>query len=62
MIKPFTRANGFIQPLQLVYFIMGWIYLAEGLAQILSLGFYSPLWNIDFAIWNMTKSGNYRDS
>jgi hypothetical protein len=34
-------------------FIGGWVRLAEGLACILSLGFYYPEWTIHYMLWKL---------
>jgi hypothetical protein len=52
-VKVFTRSNGGIQPLQLYSFLSGWLYLAQGVVTILSLGFYAPDWQLKFAIYNL---------
>lgn len=31
--------------------VEGFIHLAEGLAQIVSLGFWSPAWTTRFSLW-----------
>lgn len=33
-------------------FIAGWLRLIEGLAMILSLGFYYPRLELSFLVWN----------
>ena len=36
-------------------FLGGWVRLAEGLACILSLGFWYPMWVVPFQIWKLKR-------
>lgn len=46
--------------LSIIRWITGWIILGEGIAMVLSLGFYRPVWSIMFALWHIGVEKNER--
>jgi hypothetical protein len=38
---------------RLLLWLKGWVHLADGLALLLSFGFWSPSWTTSYGLWMM---------